>query len=722
VSEFTFKKYFELEEAKLSREERLQKQTKNFGLELELACMKNPRHMKDEFEATFPDLAFIDESRRYGSANLLNDMGNVIGISRAYIVSSDASASLEVMKDSTYTMDGQKLEENVGKAVYTWINDVVPKVLQNFMDAFYKNPIHLLKIVQEKLSIEKIAAIYLKYVIEYDEIHEEEKQEELIEYFHELVPQDVLDTFLNFLQTMNFFKYNKIDKEEYYKILQAHGLNDEDKRIIASHSSQFGVEIYDAIKEHLKVKDSTVFADPVISTNEVGVQTNRIKIYDYFEFNKMIEYVSHVYTKGGHIPSLYGGPKYDYGLEIKSPRLAFNDDNIDHISDVFYQMAQSPHVLAHPVAGLHAHIGMLPETTLIHILRIAKYVSDHADEYKEVSGREYNHFAKDMKGIHQNFEELMSKLKNYDIKTMSKELSNLLDLVLNRDDSYILYSLNLVALGGRTIEFRLGSSEIVLKPERFKLFMRFIKDAINYGFEKDYYEFCQTIHGFPVSCPEKGIKRDGLHFRLYIHKGKPPHQRKKKNDPKGETEIIGAHSIWELEIYDADKKRTVRSRFPTHEDLDQPKERTKENIFAYPDLNVVIRQARFVRRRLRNMRTSELNVLKNTLYNKWKNNQTSIEDLVKNARPRAVVKEFYDDFIEWLRLKKGKIQKDQGKYLKRKKPDPALFLAWMHAMYKKKGLIDYLDIHELWRGLEHIKGNDYVFKEKRLNKAIQKLS
>lgn len=175
---------------------------------------------------------------------------------------------------------------------------------------------------------------------------------------------------------------------------------------------------------------------------------------------------------------------YDYGVELVSPRLAFEEGNIKRIARLFSAIDDSGIARFHNEAGMHVHIGRLDDMHIIHFLRMVYYMYKNSDEVESLAGREFNKWAVDNSDIVDRLEELVSMNLTNDHEVATQYLRILVSNILSERQRAV----NLSALSKGTVEFRIGSSEIATNARAVVIWLEFIKSAFDYGVDQDYLE------------------------------------------------------------------------------------------------------------------------------------------------------------------------------------------------------------------------------------------
>lgn len=176
--------------------------------------------------------------------------------------------------------------------------------------------------------------------------------------------------------------------------------------------------------------------------------------------------------------------EFPYGAELVSPRLAFEEGNIDRICDLFSDIGKLGSCHFHDEAGLHVHIGRLDGMDLIHYLRASLYMRQMGD-VETFAGRDYNSWAQEDDFL-DDLETLISMNKTDNNLRGKVELGRILDDIVGQRYRTTNYS-NLNSSG--TIEFRLGSSELADNPTALEQYFKLIKTAIDYGVQEDFIDF-----------------------------------------------------------------------------------------------------------------------------------------------------------------------------------------------------------------------------------------
>lgn len=173
---------------------------------------------------------------------------------------------------------------------------------------------------------------------------------------------------------------------------------------------------------------------------------------------------------------------YSFGVELISPRLAFEEGNIDRISNLFGDISNLDFVKLHSNAGLHVHIGRLEEMMFIHYLRAAQYLREN--DIEEFAERDYNLWAVEDDFL-DDFENIITMNVTDQPHMATEHLEKEIDQLIRKRHR----TTNFSALSKGTIEFRLGSSELAANPTALEQYLNLLKSAIDYGVSEDHMDF-----------------------------------------------------------------------------------------------------------------------------------------------------------------------------------------------------------------------------------------
>jgi len=376
---------WEIEE-RLSPKDRLKKQVKNFGVELEWASQYD---FDDELVSeTITSLV----AKEFGDQYTVVVDGSAEGIQRTFILTDDASAKLDTFDSGV-------------EIIQELANDLAGE-FEGFRDRML-----------EEAEEETDESDY-----ESDESYEEARDELYMEKLSEEENR--------FFETLQSIIASRIGSDEATHIIQNISLDD---------LNDFdAVEISDVLEP---------FARSLGGDSEEG--------------------------------------SYEYGVELVSPRLAFEDGNIMRLARLFKGIEDSGIAKFHNNAGLHVHIGRIDNMSIIHFLRMVYYLFENREEVESLSGREFNRWAQDSEDVITRLESLIT-MNTTDVHTQAS-------YVLSRITSDILSeryrAVNLSSLSKGTVEFRIGSSEIAINPKAIVQWLEFIKHSFDYGVDEDYLEF-----------------------------------------------------------------------------------------------------------------------------------------------------------------------------------------------------------------------------------------
>lgn len=222
--------------------------------------------------------------------------------------------------------------------------------------------------------------------------------------------------------------------------------------------------------------------------DELFDKLRKTDLYE-LDFDDVVEVVNEM-GMNGYFGSEEGS--FPYGIEVVSPRLILNDDTIEKLAGLFYDMGDLG--VMHPNAGLHVHIGLTEGMNFIHLLRMAHYLDTFG--VTKVAGRDYNQWATSHEYVYDRLDEIVDNVRH---GGMSQEYAyqNLDELMKKLVETRYKVS-NFASMNKGTIEIRIGSSEITENPDKFIKYMNFISGALNYALDDDFLE------------TENGIK-------LYVH-------------------------------------------------------------------------------------------------------------------------------------------------------------------------------------------------------------
>lgn len=197
------------------------------------------------------------------------------------------------------------------------------------------------------------------------------------------------------------------------------------------------------------------------------------------------------------------GQSQSYGIEFVTPRLAFEEGNIDRLTDLFKAISELDYVQLHSGAGIHVHIGRLEDIHFIHLLRASQYL--HENQIEDFALRKFNSYAESDEGIL----EILENLVTMNLTDRDEISTNQINLLINQILSKRYRTTNFSSISKGTVEFRLGSSELAAYPKAFEQYLNLIKQAIDYGVSEDYIEFQKNRFYLDDSGNWKIVSEDG---------------------------------------------------------------------------------------------------------------------------------------------------------------------------------------------------------------------
>ena len=382
-----------LSEKTKSKAERLQKQSKNFGAELEFGSTMD--NQDEDLVRLISDIT----GEHFPGYNTIIDEGESDGKERDFILSSDNTA------EYIGSMGSDEL--------YSYTEDIVNGIYDGDFDEGFTQ------------DIDDLESEARSNVDRYDYDNDEDYDNDI---YHEI-------------DRLNDELLDKIGNKIYSILLN-------------TQTMELAGEVRNIIRNRL---DTNVDKDLLEEELHNILSSNRIS------------------------KEMSGSEYFPHGVEFITPRLHLSQDVINKLSKVFKGISDLEDTKMHKNAGLHVHMGVLDDMEFIHLLRMAYYLNEK--DIEEVAGREFTGYAKSV-------DEFISPIKDvmrgfHTDRGRSHEIMNDIIDELLRTRSL---AVNFTNLDNGTLEFRIGSSTLAEDPEKFILYMNTIKDAIDYGVNKDYLE------------------------------------------------------------------------------------------------------------------------------------------------------------------------------------------------------------------------------------------